>query len=151
MALKRFTVPKQYRVLLELHITQGQLESPEKKQNAAQFTVMEKSTVKLVHYHTKSMRSYFKNILYLLNSPPPPLPAKNPVSLHFFYLNIPYPDRLSAFWLRLVSRETATVKYHCITYGTLQCHKRQAQNNFGCLSVVCCCLEKRSEAILFRF
>ena len=47
--------------------------------------------------------------------PPPPPPAKNPVSLHFFNLNIPYPDRFSAFWLRLVSQPRATLKYHCIT------------------------------------
>ena len=40
-------------------------------------------------------------------------PAKYPVSLQFFNLNIPYPDGFSAFWLRLVSRPGATVKYHC--------------------------------------
>ena len=91
-----------------------------KKQNAAQLTVMEKKTVKLLHYHTYAMRSNFKK--YPVSPqfpPPPPLPptAKKPVSPQFFYLNIPYPDRFSAFWLRLVSRETATVKYHCTTYG----------------------------------
>ena len=49
-----------------IHITQGQLESPE-KQNAAQLTIMQKkkkNTVKLLHYHTHAMCSYFKNIPY---------------------------------------------------------------------------------------
>ena len=51
--------------------------------------------------------------------PPPPSPQpKIPYPYNFFYLNIPYPDRFSAFWKRLVSQETATVKYHCTTYGT---------------------------------
>ena len=35
------TVPKQYLVLLELHITQRRLESPGKKHHAAQLTFME--------------------------------------------------------------------------------------------------------------
>ena len=47
------------------HITQGQLESPE-KQNAAQLTVMEKT---LSSYCTYAMRSISKNIPYLLNPP----------------------------------------------------------------------------------
>ena len=66
-------------------ITQGQLESPE-KQNAAQLTVTERKTVKLLHYHTYAIRSYVKNILYLLIPPPSP---KYPVSPQFSYLSIP--------------------------------------------------------------
>ena len=49
MALQCFIIPKQYRVLLEIHITKGQLESPE-NQNPAQLTVEKKKhCVKLLH------------------------------------------------------------------------------------------------------
>ena len=58
-----FTTRKQYRVLLELHITQRQLESPE-KQNAVQLTC-----ARLLHYHTYAMPAYFCNISYLNNFP----------------------------------------------------------------------------------
>ena len=111
---------KQYRVLLELHITQGQLESPGKTKHIS-VDIYGKNIVKLLHYHTYAMRSYIKKfpVSSQFHPPPPPPPQpKIPYPHNFLYLNIPYPDRFSAFWLRLVSRRRATVKYHCTTYDT---------------------------------
>ena len=105
-----------------------------KKQNAAQLPVMEKSIVKLLHYHTYSMRSYFKKISRISLIPPPGQKPRIPT--FFFYPNIPYPDRFSAFWLRLVSRETSTVKYHCTTYGTFFSAIR-GRHSYCTVSTVC--------------
>ena len=50
------TAAKQYRVLLELHITQRELESPG-KQNAAQLTICNKALLLL--YYNYAMSAYF--------------------------------------------------------------------------------------------
>ena len=85
-----------------------------------------------------------KNIPYLLNlSLPPPRPPssqKSPIPTIFFNLNIPYSDRFLAFWLRLVSRPRATVKYHCTTYGTCVSTIRGRHKTVSAV----CSLEKRS-------
>ena len=68
MALQ-YTIPKQYRVLLELHITQRQLESPG-RQNVAQLTIWNKA---LCYFSTtrKQCVSIFskddRNFLFLTN------------------------------------------------------------------------------------
>ena len=73
--------------ILELHITQRQLGSPE-KQNPAQLTVMEiKLCVKLLHYHTYTMSAYIFLISGILSIEP----QISRVPIHF-YLNIQYPD-----------------------------------------------------------
>ena len=64
---------KQYLVLLELHITQGQLESPG-KQNTSQLTVMEKTPSSYCTATRTQCVPTLKNIPYLLNSTPPPHP-----------------------------------------------------------------------------
>ena len=79
---------KQYRVLLELHITQGQLESPEKTKRSSVDSYGKKT---LSSYCTTTLTQCvptLKNVPYLLNSSP-----SQP--------KIPYADRFSAFWLRL--------------------------------------------------
>ena len=110
-----------------------------KKQNAAQLTVTEKNTVKLLHYHTYAMRAYFKKYPVSPQFPPPPS-QKSRIPTIFFNLNIPYPNRFSAFWLRLVSRRRATVKYHCTTYGTFFSAIRGRHRTASDV----CSLEKRS-------
>lgn len=107
------SIPKQYRVLLELHITHGQLESPE-KQNAAQLTVME-----IKHCQVTALPRIRNAFLFLKISrisSIPPTPHIPYPQFFFFYLSIPYLDRFSTFWLRLDFLPRATVKYHCTTF-----------------------------------
>ena len=67
MALFRLTIPKQHLVLLELHITQGQLESLE-NENAAQLTlVMEKKNCQVTQ-----CVPIFKKYPVSPQFPPPP-------------------------------------------------------------------------------
>ena len=62
-----------------------------KKQNGAQLTVMEKNTVKLLHYHTQCVLTLKISRISSIPppSPPPPLETKNPVSPQFFLPNYP--------------------------------------------------------------
>ena len=100
MALEWFTIPKQYRVLLELHITQGQLESPE-KQNAAQLTVVEKT---LSNYCTTTRTQFvpiLQNIPYLLL-------RSSTIVLRAALFSGPYEESAENVRLCLFSREAIT-------------------------------------------
>ena len=83
-------IPKQYRVLLEVYITQRQLESPE-KQNAAQLTVMEKKNCQVTALPHVRNACLFLKISRISPTTPPPPPQSIPYP-YKFYLNIPYPD-----------------------------------------------------------
>ena len=106
------SIPKQYHVLLELHITHGQLESPG-KQNTAQLTVMEIKHCQVTALPRIRNAFLFLKISHISSIPPTPhIPYPN----FFFYPSIPYLDRFSTFWLRLDFLPRATVNYHCTTF-----------------------------------
>ena len=69
MALQRYKIPKQYRALLELHITQSQLESPGRK-HAAQLTIWNKSLCYFTTTRKQCVPAFAKddrNIFFLTN------------------------------------------------------------------------------------
>ena len=82
--------------------------------------------------------------------PPPPTPVqKSRIPTFFPSLNIPYPDRFSAFWLRLVSRPRATVKYHCTKYSRFFCEVRGRHRT---VSAVCLFFREAITSVFwFRF
>ena len=96
MALYWFKIPKQYCVLLELHIMQEQLESPEKTKRSSVDSYGKKHCQNTALPHVSNA--------FLLTSrtsstpPPPPSQAKNPISPQFLVPK--YPVFWTLFTLR---------------------------------------------------
>ena len=86
-------IPKQYRVLLGLHITQRKLEFPKKTKRSSVDSYGKEHCVKFLHYHMYAMRAYFYNIPYLVN-----FPLKYPVSRQFFTSPFSYLVVINYHW-----------------------------------------------------